>query len=469
MRTFEPSFRPVPGTTLSLKEMIASAERVEQRIAETLPEDRDLCEVASATEETARHAAQQIRKMHGPMSLPKIRLYVTLIALAALIWWIYINYFQVRVVRVAISPGDSVLLSDEDLQTIKFVDSSGSAASTDLIEKGEAEMAFIQAGTQIPGDVAVLGTVRKEHVLFFTRKPLKLEGEIPRVITFNEGQGSHVLGKMFFQRWGYDNVFWLHTWGRIGTDEGYAVPPDVDAIFVVVDPADAIMHRAIERVAKAGFRLQDPDIGVYANHLPYIEPIELDRGYYSFSNPTVPDTDRLKTYTVENYLVAGESVTHQQWLRAMKAFKLSPSAMEFSTSMLHSSGQSLTADLSNILAAAVNLVVIIAALFGIEILLHRRYIHELNSLISRISLLQADHNLQSVNNDKERTSTVFTLMAYADLLGLISTIAGYYSQANAALMFNGLTGAVHTRADTLKLNVQLKLIQGGQAAWSPKT
>ena len=55
----------------------------------------------------------------------------------------------------------------------------------------------------------------------------------------------------------------------------------------------------------------------------------------------------------------------------------------------------------------------------------------------------------------------FSLQAYSDLLGLISTIAGYYGQENAALMFNGLTGSIHTRANALKLNIQLKLLQTG--------
>lgn len=55
----------------------------------------------------------------------------------------------------------------------------------------------------------------------------------------------------------------------------------------------------------------------------------------------------------------------------------------------------------------------------------------------------------------------FSLQAYSDLLDLISTIAGYNGQENAALMFNGLTVSIHTRANALKLNIQLKLLQTG--------
>ena len=36
-----------------------------------------------------------------------------------------------------------------------------------------------------------------------------------------------------------------------------------------------------------------------------------------------------------------------------------------------------------------------------------------------------------------------SLEACADLLGVISTIAGYYGQEKAALVFNGLTGILH--------------------------
>ncbi|MCZ6626526.1 MAG: hypothetical protein O7B35_20190 [Deltaproteobacteria bacterium] len=46
-------------------------------------------------------------------------------------------------------------------------------------------------------------------------------------------------------------------------------------------------------------------------------------------------------------------------------------------------------------------------------------------------------------------------------MGLISTIARHHGQENAALMFNGLTGSIHSRANALKLNIQLKLLQTG--------
>ena len=122
------------------------------------------------------------------------------------------------------------------------------------------------------------------------------------------------------------------------------------------------------------------------------------------------------------------------------------------------------ADLDHALSVIVNFVIIIVALFGLEILFYRHYIHELNSLISRISLLQSERDLHDIEDREKQKPNIFALEACADLLGLISSLAGYYAQENAALMFQGLTGAVHNRANTLKINIQLKILQASPAA-----
>ena len=116
--------------------------------------------------------------------------------------------------------------------------------------------------------------------------------------------------------------------------------------------------------------------------------------------------------------------------------------------------------LADFLEALVNVVIICAALFGLELLLHRRALHELHNLISRISLLQAERDLFATADPEVLKSTAEYLDICADLLGLISAIAGYYEQENAALIFNGLTNSIHTRADQLKINIQVKLVHG---------
>ena len=116
-----------------------------------------------------------------------------------------------------------------------------------------------------------------------------------------------------------------------------------------------------------------------------------------------------------------------------------------------------------------NLVVIIIALFGVEILLHRRYIHELNRLISTISLLQAEIELRKTSDSQRFAEQVFGLEVCSDLLSLISTIGGYYRQEDAGLVFSGLTGMVHARANSIKLNIRLKLLSAGSGPLGAKT
>jgi hypothetical protein len=46
----------------------------------------------------------------------------------------------------------------------------------------------------------------------------------------------------------------------------------------------------------------------------------------------------------------------------------------------------------------------------------------------------------------------------SDLLGLISMIAGYYTQENSSLLFNSQAEIIHQRCDGLKINIQLKIL-----------
>jgi hypothetical protein len=174
----------------------------------------------------------------------------------------------------------------------------------------------------------------------------------------------------------------------------------------------------------------------------------------------VPDS-KIHTYTVDNYLVAGASVTDRQILTAIQAFDFARSDVDLPGNFLTRGSSSIIEDLANVLTGAVNFLIIMVALFGIEILLERRYILELNRLVSCISLLQADLDLIGVRDKKTLASNAFYLDACADLLGLISTIAGYYGQEKAPLVFNGLTGLVHARANNIKINIRLKLLHTG--------
>ena len=85
------------------------------------------------------------------------------------------------------------------------------------------------------------------------------------------------------------------------------VPPTIDAVFVVKDPSDEQTLRAIDRLAKAGFRLESPDLGARVLGLDYVRPAVIPAGYLN-SIPQFPK-EPVPTYTVTTYLVARRNLT----------------------------------------------------------------------------------------------------------------------------------------------------------------
>ena len=454
---------------LRIQRLVDGARKVQQRASAFVPLDTAVVELASEVVEAIDLAARRVARMRSPLSLPKIRVYLIISAVATLVWWAYANYLQPKVVKVAATAEDFAVLSDRvrvnNIPNIEFVISPGSPDNVILVENKATDVAVVQGGVQLPAGLTVVGSVLKEHILYFVRDNGQ-EITVPRVVTYKEGQGSHLLGQLFFRLWGYETVSWIHSWDQIGSNAAHVIASDATAIFIVVDPANPIAGNAIKRVTNAGFHLRDLDIGVHATHLPYLNRIDVPPGYYRLKDPTIPDdrTRNLRTYTVNKYMVTSPSLTYAQKTTLRRAFELSSAVEALPSTFLHTQGISLTADLDHALSVIVNFVIIIVALFGLEILFYRHYIHELNSLISRISLLQSERDLHDINDREKQKPNIFALETCSDLLGLISSLAGLYGQENAALMFQGLTGSVHNRANTLKINIQLKILQGGPAS-----
>jgi hypothetical protein len=102
-------------------------------------------------------------------------------------------------------------------------------------------------------------------------------------------------------------IEYVHEWKSLTEDKDYVIPDDIDAVFVVKDPADEKTLFASERLVDAGFRLISPDLGARLAHLDYLRPHIIPVGYLR-SVPLVP-AEPVATYQVTTYLIANDRVT----------------------------------------------------------------------------------------------------------------------------------------------------------------
>ncbi|HVC94449.1 MAG TPA: hypothetical protein VND64_12200 [Pirellulales bacterium] len=110
------------------------------------------------------------------------------------------------------------------------------------------------------------------------------------------------------------------------------------------------------------------------------------------------------------------------------------------------------------LGIIVNIGLAFLALLGIEVMTYRKRFHELNSLVSLISMLQSNKDVLGIRDATVRAERLLYLSMCSDLLGLVSMISGYYTQENSSLLFNNLSEVIHQRCDGLKINIQLKIL-----------
>lgn len=494
----------------SIQGIIDAIAAVESRILIHQPEATELRLLTLQVDLAARRAERRIRGMRSAWSLPRVRMYVLIVTIIMALLAVYHEHFASETVSVAVQATALDLLGDRTrrsgIKTLRLVEVSGSTTALTDLRSALVDAAVVQGGVELleekdsrPRFFERLGQVHQEHLLYL-RRPMSTETRpIERVITFSAGEGSEQVARRFYQQWGKPVTF-LNHWGRLCAGEPLNLT-EVDAMFVIVDMAQRRMQACLRRAYNAGFRLVSPSVGAYESHLEYLTYSSIRRGYFN-GEPPIPE-QAVDTYLVADYLFARPGLTTQQRTDLVKALsqdghdgddptsaaqhrdnpvaatEVVPFLLEHSPDALpaylfellgrlsHSEGNALTADLANIFEAIVNLALIVAALFGLEVILHRRYIQELSTLLTHISQLQADYDVVGVADGEKRRQNMLFLEACSDLLGLISSIAGYYSHGNAALAFNGLTGFVHVRANLLKLNIQLKLVQAVQLAAVP--
>lgn len=465
---------------LQLSEIIARAREREDAIRERLkvddpkfgPDNQRIQDVAEAVIEVAKQVGPRTRGLRSVFQLSNIRRFIGVVLVALLVFWIWANFMRSRNVVVAVTGFETELLevtksrNPSVAEWIQLKPSGGSNESLEWLAEGKVDMAVVQAGTRLRENMTVLGTVRHEHVLFFVRQDedrFPRAGETPVVLTGSKNQGSHELGMEFFKAWGITEVDWVFGWSDFAQAAANSPIPErikeVQAIFMVIDPVDDLMHEGISRAYKEGFRMQSSSIGVFQTKYPHITPVELEPGFFRRATPPVP-ANPIKSYLVDNYLVVGDTCTTRQTLAAMEAFDLNERGGPFFSDFLASDRSTVIEDLANGSAIPINLVVILFALFGWELFRERGYIQELNGLISQLSILQSDQDPFRWQDDASIHHGCDFLDACADLLGVISTISAFYGEARPAIVFNGMTTMLDARASDLRLNIQVKLNQG---------
>ena len=334
----------------------------------------------------------------------------------------------------------------------------GSREAAELVAAGQVDLAFVQGGIPFPAELARLESPRPELVLFFLRDGIQGPSGVRRILTSLAGEGSHSVASDFVAAWGIGGqAEFQHDWTQLTNDATYAVPPDIDAVFVVKDPGSEKALNAASRLQQAGFRLASPDLGARALGLEYLRPTEIPPGYLR-TDPPLPDT-LIATYHVSTYLVARPGLTPR--VLALSAHLLDQRPASIAEAGFEpdlAAASDMLQGMEAFIGILVYIGLVFLALLGIEVMTYRRRFSELDSLISVISMHQSNKDVLGVRDPAVRSANLQYLSTCSDLLGLISVIAGYYSQENASLLYNNLLSIIHDRSSSLKLNIQLKIL-----------
>jgi len=447
---------------LKIDPVIENAEEIADRVKRELPSHAGIARAATGVAEAAHEAKRvscSLQRLWGLHRLPAVFLAIALVLFG---FWIYWSFFHVATLTIAVPGRDAIelrqRLSDRDRVRFHTRMTQGSRENAALLDEGSVDLAFVQGGIPITDDLPHLETPTPELVLFFIREHITHPTLVRRILTSVEGQGSHSVALAFARIWQIeDRVEFVYDWKQLSGDAEYVVPPDLDAVFVIKDPANEKTFRAAKRLAAAGFRLASPDLGARAVMLDYLRTSEIPRAYLGWE-PPIPEQP-VATYSVATYLVARRGLTPRRLATA--AYLLDAD----SNTLWDKSFEPTVSDASDLLQgveAFLGILIYIGlaflALLGIEITTYRRRFHELNTLISLISMHQSDKDVLGLTDGDKLRENLLYLSICSDLLGLISVISGYYAQENSSLLYSNLLEIIHHRCNGLKLNIQTKIL-----------
>ncbi len=434
-----------------------TAQRQLQRVEEELPNDKGLAEVARLTLEAVERADGLIQRMRRLITLHHLPVAFLAIALIGVSAWVWLSFFHTSVLTLAISERDPQALHakliNHDRLHIKPLASAGSRESLALLTSGNADLAFVQGGFEIPPRLLRREVSSRALVLYFVRKGVQLPEGVRTIVTSVEGQGSHTVLKLIEPSMHLRSPTTRHTWHEL--TQGHPPEADVDAVFVVKDPADETTLVAAATLAAAGFELTAPALGARALRFEFFEQAVIPARWFG----EVPGA-AIETLAVKTYIVAREGLTPRLLGQAAaisdddnRAF--AAAAVMPSTEMTSEALQGVDA----FVGILVNIALAFIGLLSLEAIRWRRPFHELNALVSRLSLLQSQTDMLDIEDATLRRHNRLVLGMVSDQLGLISTLASFYTQENASLLFNSISELVHERCNALKINIQLKILQ----------
>jgi hypothetical protein len=446
---------------LEIAPIVAQAEEIHTRVTRELPTHPGLARlawaVARAAEESAR-ISTSLRRPWGWHRLPAIFLGL---ALLLLLWWLYNEFGRTTTLTVALPDRDAHRLRDQirgdrrlrfRLQTV-----SDSRDSIRQVDAGVVDLGYVQGGIALPADLPRVAAPDPEVILWYVRRG-RSHDEIRTILTSTRDAGSHSVAQQLFPVWWPGRkVDYIHDWRELSQNERFAIPELVDAVFVVKDPEEEETLRAVARLAESGFELVSLDLGARERRFDYLVPHPIRPGYLQ-SHPAVPEKT-ISTYQVTTWLVGRRGLTPARLHTAGDL--LHPETPLLKTDGLaqgFSDASELFQGIEAFLGILINIGLAFLALLGWEMLAYRRQFHDLNSLISLISVHQSSKDVLGVQDSQLVRENLAYLSYCSDLLGLISMIAGFSTQENSSLMFNTLPEIIHSRCDGLKINIQLKIL-----------
>lgn len=447
----------VVSMRLEIDPIVQRADEIAWFVEQELDGHPGLARVARCVAEAARKSKRVAKQLKRPIGLHRLPLVFLVMALGLLAIWTYWQFFHTSTLTIAIPERDAIELRSMARQKTRLrpLTTVGSSASVEQLQAGNADLAFIQGGVQIPESWLRMELDQSEIVLFYLRDHIQDVTGIKKILTSSEGQGSHQLALTFTRIWGIeDQVEYLYDWRIFTDDNAYVIPNDVDAIFVVKDPLNSKLDTTAKRLTNAGFHLASPDIGAMQLRLDFLKEFEIRPGYLDPAH-NIP-TQRVSSYSVVTYLVARDGLSLNQLndaYRLVHPDKQFPSALEPDINTASEIAQGIEAILSILIYIGLTFL----ALLGMDVLAYRRRFHELNSLVSLISMHQSSKDV-IFGSEALKAHHVTYLSVCSDLLGILSVITGYYTQENSSLMYNRLSDIIHERCDGLKINIQLKIL-----------